>query len=126
MSRGVNGSNLNGVLWENITLKLNGSTNIPFTNGLCVELDILECVGTSRIIFNDGNNHQQVWNSDDIWDDIGHWKFTFKDNVLTKQLNNNPTSTDSFDTSINTFKVQLQCYYNFEVVKFANFQIYKI
>lgn len=127
MKRGTEYSYLEGALWNQIILKLNNSINIPFSNGICLEIDILESIGASRIVFNDGSNHQHVWNDADQYADIGHWKFILKDGNLIRQLNDNvPQIINNFDTTISTFTVIIQCYLDFESLKFKNFVISEI
>lgn len=120
-------SYLDGVLWNTIVVKLNNSQSLPFNNGICVELDVVEVTGQCRIVFYDGSNHQNVWNSLDQYDDVGHWKFTLKDGKFKAQYNNGtPFEIGDFNTSVSTFTAKLECYTNFQSFKFKNFTMYPV
>ena len=126
ISRQSDGTELTGNQWNSISLKLNNSNNIPFTDDLCIEFDLLALSGNFRINFNDGSDHYYTWNSSDQYQDIGHWKFIINNGKITRQLDDGQVyDLSTFDNTVSTFTFMLYAYQNFQFAKFTNFQIYQ-
>ena len=127
ISRQSDGTVLTGSQWNEIALKLNNSTNIPFTDGLCFEFDLVDLDGQFRIAFNDGSEHQFTWNSADQYQDIGHWKFIINDGKITRQLDNGAVyELSAFDNTVSTFTFKFYAYQNFQSAKFKEFKMYPL
>lgn len=127
LKRDTDYSYLDGALWNSILLKINNSTTLPFNNGMCIELDVLESSGATRIVVSDGTNRQFVWGTSDPYADTGHFKFTIKDGEFRVQIDNGSSSKISdFDTTVSTFTCNIQLYTGFQSFKFKNFKIYPI